>query len=488
MPPERRWTVAALPGWLLAAAAVVVIVLSAARVVVFGANEAYLRTESGVWTALALDFSEGTFYRPLVDAGGYGGTRYFPLHFLVHGAVIGVIDRPILAGQIVSVVSVILLASGAGVLLRRLGASAALATAAAAAVVASQVTQGALLSIRGDALPAALGVWGLALCAGAAASRARDVGAAALFALAFAAKPTAVSGALAATLWLLTSGQAKRGATVLSATVVFGAIVMGAVALASDGRVFEAWTMGAATGVRLTDLLLAPFTFARLVRQVPETLVFIQLGMAASVVLALRRSAALPVLFFAATLVVSIGIFAFEGADTNHLIDIQAASVITMAALIATSPAGERPFGVTVFAVAALAASLSLASGLANRRAEQRHGTLAQALELIPQRDRPILAENPLVPIAAGERPYMLDSFMFRMIRQRDPAYGAPLMQALAEQRFAAVVLERDPHDARGELWYGRSFFGDGFIEAVEQQYELAGVVGMRHVYRPKRP
>jgi hypothetical protein len=49
-------------------------------------------------------------------------------------------------------------------------------------------------------------------------------------------------------------------------------------------------------------------------------------------------------------------------------------------------------------------------------------------------------------------------------------------------------VLERDPHDARGELWYGRSFFGDGFIEAVEQQYELAGVVGMRHVYRPKRP
>jgi hypothetical protein len=61
-------------------------------------------------------------------------------------------------------------------------------------------------------------------------------------------------------------------------------------------------------------------------------------------------------------------------------------------------------------------------------------------------------------------------------------------MQALDEQRFAAVVLERYPHDARGQDWYGRSFFGEGFIEAMERRYELAGVVGMRHVYRPKRP
>jgi hypothetical protein len=100
--PDRRWT--ALPGWLLAAAAILVVALSAARVIVFGENEAYLRTESGIWTALALDLREGTFYRPLVDAGGYGGTRYFPLHVVVQSAVIAGVGRPILAGQIVSVV------------------------------------------------------------------------------------------------------------------------------------------------------------------------------------------------------------------------------------------------------------------------------------------------------------------------------------------------------------------------------------------------
>ena len=90
LPPEDRWTVRALPGWLLGASAVLVVALSVARLVVFGGNEAYLRTEAGIWTTLAVDLTEGTFYRPLVDENGYGGTRYFPLHVVVQSALIGI--------------------------------------------------------------------------------------------------------------------------------------------------------------------------------------------------------------------------------------------------------------------------------------------------------------------------------------------------------------------------------------------------------------
>ena len=73
-------------------------------------------------------------------------------------------------------------------------------------------------------------------------------------------------------------------------------------------------------------------TYAQLARQVPETLVFIQLGIAAALAMAVgdRSICRLPVAFFGATLVVSIPIFAFEGTNTNHLIDIHIASVVAI--------------------------------------------------------------------------------------------------------------------------------------------------------------
>jgi hypothetical protein len=333
-----------------------------------------------------------------------------------------------------------------------------------------------------------LNVLGVALCAGRTPGFRHALGAAGLFTLAFAAKPTAVYGVLATTLWLACSRRGRLGATVLSATAGGAIVVLASMYLASEGRAFEALWAGAATGARLSGFLKAPLTLAQLARQVPETLVFIQLGFAAVLALSVREKplSSVPVLFFAATLLVSIAIFSFEGTDTNHLIDLHVASIIAISGLVASPQNSEADFGLAALAVAALAGSLSLASGLMNRQAEQRHGTFEQALALIPDRQRPILAENPLVPIAAGQQPYMLDSYMFRMIGDRDPSFGEPLWRRLREQDFAAVVLERNPHDERGEAWYRTAFFGDGFVEELERHYEMTGRVGMRVVYRPK--
>src|SRR5262249_5094014 len=75
---------------LLLAAAAVVLLLSAARADVFWRNEAFLDDASGNWTALAKDLTAGVFYRPLQSDAGYGGSRYFPLHFVLHAGLMKV--------------------------------------------------------------------------------------------------------------------------------------------------------------------------------------------------------------------------------------------------------------------------------------------------------------------------------------------------------------------------------------------------------------
>src|SRR5207245_7277631 len=65
---------------------------------------------SGVWTALAQYFANGIFYRPTADAYGFGGTRYMPLFFVLHGTLIRLSLDPIFAGSLPTVASIVLFA------------------------------------------------------------------------------------------------------------------------------------------------------------------------------------------------------------------------------------------------------------------------------------------------------------------------------------------------------------------------------------------
>jgi len=466
---------------LLGATTLVVGLLSVVRAAVFWSLEAYLDAVSGSWTALAVDLAHGTFYRPLFGPLGYGGTRYFPLHFSLHALLIRCGVDPVAAGLALSAATTALLCAGVARVLRVLGAPRLLAGCCGVLVLASQTTQEALLSIKGDALAAALNLWGFA--AAIAEPRTRwTLGAAATgLTLAFAAKPTAVSGLLASVLWLGLSGDRHRALALLASSAA-GYAAVATLVIAGGGA--AAYGAGGA-GWSVATLLAAPWEMARLARQVPETLVFIELGLAASVALLVMRPSRQALA--AAALLLSTGlttapIFMFEGTDTNHLLDLHAVSVIAMGAWI-DAAAADAIFAPTALALAGLAASLSLTSGLAHAAAEQRWGSLAQVLALVADRQGPVLAENPLVPIARGERPYMVDAFMFRLLRERNPALADPLWTALRERRFAAVVLERDPHTERGRVWYQTAYFGPGFIDTLEEGYRIGGRVKARVVY-----
>jgi hypothetical protein len=469
---------------ILVAVAALVVLLSALRVLVFWRNEAYLHPQAGVWVALAYDAANGTFYRALEGPLGYVGTRYFPLPFVIHAALMKVTGAPISSGHILSLVSVSLIMAAVYATLRRVGVSRILAGAAAAFVLASQIMQDALLSIRGDSLATALGLWGAALCVPLATTGPPVVTAAILFSLAFACKATAVAPFIAVVAALALERRWRSALLLCAATAAGFAVVLLLMHYSSDGRAFEALRSGGGS-TTIRDVLVSPFTLARLARQEPETLVFLALGFAALLSVNIREWKApdFPSILLVSMTVMTAGIFSFEGTDTNHLLDLFVAAVL-MTAVAASRElddhVGRFNFAASALVVATLAASLSLMSGLINRNTEQRWGTAAEALSKVPDSSRPILSENPLLSVARGEQPYVLDPYMFRLVRDRDPQFGS-----LRERAFSAVILDRDPHTERGREWY-LAFFGEGFVEQLEQYYQEQARVRSRVIYLPR--
>jgi len=480
---ERFWRV------LLGVAAAIVLAATLLRIPIYWSNEAYQDLASGVWFGLADDLTHGVFYRPVAGPDGFGGTRYFPVQIVLHAGLSRILGGHLVAAaRALTALAMAGLLAGVFTLLRRLGATRFVAAACAILILAAHPAQEALLSFKGDLLPAAFSIWGVALCATTIVGPGAAAAAGVLFALAMGTKLTTVFGLAAAVAFLWMSRQRQAAAVVLGSAVAGIAIIAAATMAASHGHMVDAWWAAASTGSGVRQLLLAPFSFARAVRKVPETLVFIQIGIAAALVLTVRRRMRpdLTSWLFAATLAVTAAIFAAEGTDTNHLIDLQVASLVVTGAWLTSVSDDARAFGHAALAVAGLAASVSLAHGIVDPTVDDRHGRAREALALVGDAAGPILAENPLVSVVAGQRPYMLDPYMFTLLRPSNPALGNRLFRDLDAQRFSAVVLDRDPHTDKGRATYDALFFGEGFIDRMERSYVEAGRVKSRVVYRPR--
>src|SRR5512146_2166594 len=139
---------------LLALSTIPIVVVTIVRIHHCWSNDAYIDHAAGVWIALANDLCHGVFYRPLYGPLGYGGTRYFPLAFVLHAGLMTLGGGPIFTGRLLASASTLALLAGVYGLLRRLGVDKLLAGCSALFVLCSESTQLALLTIRGDVLPA----------------------------------------------------------------------------------------------------------------------------------------------------------------------------------------------------------------------------------------------------------------------------------------------------------------------------------------------
>jgi hypothetical protein len=481
---------------LLVALAGLLAAATLARLPASWASGNALNHVSGAWMALADDLARGTFYRPLEAAGlFYGGTRFFPLAFSLHAALLRM-GAPLLpAGYALSLAAGLLLAAGAFLLLRRVGLRRTAAAAFAVLAFAGFGAQLALTAVRGDLLAVALEALGLAAASQAAVpARGRGVwlGLAALaFVLAFAAKPTALTAPATADAFLLRRG-ARRPALALALLVAAGAAaVVGATEALSRGRFLELLAACASGGVGPRDLLRGPARLAQLLGiedragAVLLAAALVALGSAAPHRARGWRAPEhagllLAALWLGAALAGALAVLASPGTGVNHLLEVEAASAIALgAAAASTSSRGAR--------LAPLAAALGgLALVAALWREDLRGSRLAEIRAAIaaapPGR---ILSEDPLVPLLAGERAALLDPWMFRLAAERDPDLARPLLARLAAGVLGAVVLFRDVGSEEARDWYARGNLGLGPVAEVRRRYALALHAGRYFVYLP---
>ncbi len=443
---------------------------------------------------LADDLSHGTFYRPLHDpVTGFGGTRYFPLAFALQGGLLRLGAGLLASGFAVSFGAGALLALAVFLLLRRLSLSRALAGGFAALALAGFAGQYALSAVRGDLLPVALSALGLAVMARGRA-RGTVAAAAAAFSLAFATKPTSLTAAVAAIAWLALCGR-RAAAAALGALVAAGAtgVVLGTDAL-SGGRFLTLLRLGIG-GAFAGDLLRAPL---RLLDQLwfadRSGLVVLLAAVVAAgagaprLVRRIRERRPAPLLlaglWLASALLGCAVVLAFPGTGVNHLVEVEVASAVVLGA----AAGGEgRSAGVArVLAPAAALAGLAVALGTWRADASSSRLEEVRAVVRALPTGGPVLSEDPLVPLLAGERPLVVDSWMLHVSAERDPSALVLLAGLLRQRAFPAVVLLEDLARPDAQAWYERGNFGPVVADEIRRGYGCVADFGRYHLYLPR--
>ena len=483
-------SVSAAPRLLLCVAVAMIVVITGVRAWIWWRSDAGISFASGVMITMATDLKQGVFYRPLYDAQGYGGTRYFPLYFCLHALLLK-LGLPILpSAYLLCAASVLLLLLGTFRLLRELGAELWLAACGALTLPAAGSVQMALSTPQADALAATLNVWGLAAIARPPHSRRQVLLAALLFTLAWSAKLTTVFGLVAAFVWLLARGH-KRVAWLLAAATFCGYVVVaGMMIVASHGRVVDIFRACASGGADWKFILSGPLRMESMAVYTDPGLVLF--AVAALVVLGMisvtgKLLQNLPALFLIATMLVTMMIFGSPGTAGNHLLDVQVAAVILLAGWAANAATARRKqIGVYMLALLTLIATVPLLRHVTVWSRWYHPHQFQRVLEVIGPTNQPILAENPVIPALAGQYPYVLDPWMVQLLRKSSPGFEAPLLDKLRQQAFSAVVLSTGEAAGRGgQYWYDTVCFAPGFVSALNQNYRLAQVIDHDWIYLP---
>ncbi|MGC2112230.1 MAG: hypothetical protein WA655_22115 [Candidatus Korobacteraceae bacterium] len=476
---------------LLFVAMAIIVAITAVRTWIWWKNDAGISFASGVMITMAADLTHGVFYRPLFGPIGYGGTRYFPLYFCLQALLLK-LGMPVLgSAYLLSAAAIGLLMWATFRLLRELGVETWLAACAALMLLAASSVQLSLTTPQADGLAAALNVFGLAVIARTPRNRRRVLLAALLFTLAWSAKLTTVFGLAAAIVWLLVTG-CKRAAWLLAAESLCGyAAVAVATIAASGGRVVEIFRACASGGTDWRFILSGPLRMQSMALYTdPILVVFAVLGLVVLAVLLVSSQLlrSLPAWFLMATIAVTIVIFGSPGTAGNHLLDVQVAAVILLATWVAKAATPQRKqWGVYALALLTVIAAFLLWRNVRTWSRWYHPHQFQQVIAAIGPSDKPILAENPIIPVLAGQQPYVIDPWMVQLLRTHFPGFQEPLLERLRNQDFNAVVLTSGNIAENGaQRWFDTNSFGPGFVAALNDHYKLAGEIDKDWIYLPR--
>lgn len=452
-------------------------------------TRAELNLVSGVWLTLAIDMRDGVFYRALIGPAGYGGTRYFPLLFAAAAALMRAGVPPMAAGQLASMAGGVLLVFGAFRMLRALGAPARHAAAGAVLAVVPYFIEQAIAQVRADPIAVACVLWGAAAVARRIhQGRGTIAEAVTWLALAFLAKPTMLYAGAAAVA-AQAAARRYRDASVLAVAYVLScAFIIGTIAVLSDGRSVQSFQACALAGQSPLDLLRVSGLIAGALRLIPFRTVSLTIAAAGAViVLRLRALTSLPSLLLIASLAAAFVALSSPGTiAANQTIE---PYVLAVVLLVWTLSASRRfAWGADLVLLLWIAALCAQNIREFHRLPLDAPGTASSAAivrqDLSACRD-PILAESPLVPIAAGRAVTLLDPFSIRVVAAYSPAIEDDLVRRIDDRAFGCVVLDHDPLTAAGLGWYRHVSLGGRTIDAILRSYRLRDTVAGYRVYAP---
>jgi hypothetical protein len=468
--------VAAIASWILVAAAHI--------------DDAYeVDHVAGGWMALAEYLAHGTLYPRLFDGVHYGGTRYMPLQIVLHGGLSRITGEYLVSGKVLVLVFAALLLALVVWVTRRLGAPWPLALGFAGVLLVTPAGLYDATAIRGDVLPAALQLAAVAIVFERPGDR-RLVAAAALCALAFLAKTSALWAPAAILVWLLLRRERRPAAVFAVATAICVAAGLGAAALASGGRIFENvfGLLGAGPGLEVHGVWTKLLSFL----ETKGDAVWLLLPFAAlAVLLALRRPTLYQLALLAAAAILVV-VMTDPGSDFNHLIDVEVLTVVVVAELWADAREPVLRLAIVAVLVWGLGSSFVLdlepqahaaASALVHGTHDPRY-----AREPLPGRIGPgadVLSEDPYVEVARGRLPVVLDPFMLLRVLDRHRDLRRGLVRRIERREFDDVVLivPLDPNAPRWRTLH----FGPEVARAIDRNYELAAQVGRYWLYRPRK-
>ena len=439
----RKWAKA-----IIVVAAALVLLLTAWRCAVSWPRGTYLSNNTGEWLTLGDDLRHGEFYRPILSAQGYGGTRYFPLQPALLGGLMELGLPPITAGFALTFISAAVLIGGVAAFLRRLGAPGWFALSVGLLSLANGPVQLVVTTFRGDLLPAALSLWGLAFCASLRGEdRLGRLAAPALFfALAFSAKATSVFGVGASVIWLWTNGRQRQALHLALLTAAFSAVLLGAADAASGGRFLENLSACAAGGGTWSRVLRAPYEMMYNLSDAVLMLFVILAGIALWVG-GRNFLRELAPIYLAVTVLGTGAILTTPGIILNHFVDMFVGLVVVAAAGAAQRRMSMVLGGVLLAVICVIAAAISTAQKFHADRID-RIATYRRVVQAAGQGEKPLLADDAVFPLIAEERPVIMVDFMLRVLAQDHPEIASDLQERVARRAFRAVVMIMPKHSA----------------------------------------
>ena len=447
---------------------------------------------SGVWLTLATDLAEGTFYRPLIGDFGYGGTRFFPLHFTLHAILIKWGLSPLAAGYLLTLAATFLMLSGLLLVLLELSVPRQDLWIFMVLGLAASSSQLAITTIRGDLLPAAMTLWGLYYCL-----RLNDVLskrylclASICFTLAFSAKITTLFGPLAASYWLLRKGNVKAASRLIIWISLEILVILLTIYLGSETRVFTIFSACATGGAEIGHLIYGPVLMVqKMATRDVVCFLTVLVAIALVVLYQLWRNPSLAVASFMATLITTGIIFASPGTDYNHFLDLYLIAIIVLAASIPGNVIKQWLYLILVI-TAVITTSIQMGKlHETYRQLDTVRKELVQLIQSHHQDGNLVLSQDPLLPVMAKQTPFLMDPFMLRLTRQAYPAITEDLWNRIRSQAFSVVILKFDPATPRGSELLSKRHFGPQFPEVLLEYYRphMKSVPGDNYfIYLPR--